>query len=70
MADPAERADVFIDGGLAALGIEVDEIERAVIGAAHDLFWPQIEALVSFDLGEVEPEPDLDLSAAPTDVSR
>ena len=70
MADPAERADDFIDSGLATLGIEADEVERAVIGAAHDLFWPQIQALISLDLGDVEPEPDLDLSTAPRDVSR
>jgi hypothetical protein len=65
--DPAERADEFIDGGLASLGIEVDEVERAVIGGAHQLFWPEILELISRDIGEVEPERDLDLSAAPSE---
>jgi hypothetical protein len=65
MAESAQRPDDFIDAGLAALGIEADEIERAVIGAAHELFWPGIRDLISLDLGEVEPERDPDLSAAP-----
>jgi hypothetical protein len=65
MAQPAERGDDFIDSGLASLGIEVDEVERAVIGAAHQLFWPGIRDLISLDLGEVEPERNPDLSAAP-----
>jgi hypothetical protein len=61
----AERADDFIDSGLASLGIEVDEVERAVIGAAHQLFWPGIRDLISLDLDEVEPERNSDLSRAP-----
>jgi hypothetical protein len=63
--DTAERSDDYIDGGLASLGVEVDEIERAVIGAAHELFWPGIRDLISLDLAEIEPERDPDLSAAP-----
>ena len=59
---PADQADDFIDGGLASLGIEADEIERAVIGAAHQLFWPGILELLALDLGEIEPERDPDLS--------
>jgi hypothetical protein len=66
--EASDRADDFIDGGLASLGIEADEIERAVIGAAHQLFWPGILELLSLDLGELEPERDPDLSKAP-DVS-
>jgi hypothetical protein len=67
MADQLERADEFIDSGLASLGIEVDEVERAVIGGAHQLFWPGIHELICLDLGEVEPERDPDLSAAPNE---
>jgi hypothetical protein len=67
MADQLERADEFIDSGLASLGIEVDEVERAVIGAAHQLFWPGIHELIGLDLGEVAPERDPDLSAAPNE---
>jgi len=61
----SDRADDFIDGGLAALGIEADEIERAVIGASHQLFWPGILDLLSRDLGELDLERDPDLSRAP-----
>ena len=65
MAGSADNAADFVDGGLASLGIEADEIERAVIGAAHQLFWPGILELLSLDLGELEPERDPDLSRAP-----
>jgi hypothetical protein len=65
MAGSADKAEDFLDGGLAALGIEADEIERAVIGAAHQLFWPGIVDLLSLDLGELELERDPDLSKAP-----
>jgi hypothetical protein len=61
----SDRADDFIDGGLASLGIEADEVERAVIGAAHELFWPGILDLLSRDLGELELERDPDFSKAP-----
>jgi hypothetical protein len=65
MADPATRADDFIVAGLASLGIEADEIELAVMRVAHELFWPQILALLAQDLGELAPERNLDLSGAP-----
>jgi hypothetical protein len=65
VAHSADRTDDFIDGGLAALGIETDDVERAVIGGAHALFWPGIMALLALDLGELEPERDPDLSRAP-----
>jgi hypothetical protein len=61
----SDRADDFIDGGLALMGIEVDEIDRAVIAASHQLFWPGILELLSRDIGEVELERDEDLSRAP-----
>ena len=65
MATSADQAGDFIDSGLAALGIKADEIERAVIGAAHELFWPGILELLALDLGELEIERDPDLSKAP-----
>lgn len=58
-------ADDFIPAGLAAYGIEADEIELAVIGAAHQLFWPPILELLEFDAGAVPAEPAPDLSKAP-----
>ena len=61
----AASADDFIAAGLASLGIEADEVELAVMAAAHDMFWPGIVDLLARDIGEVEPEPGADLSRAP-----
>jgi len=63
--DPAMSQDDFIPTGLAALGIEADEVELAVIGAAHRLFWPPILELLSFDTSAIPVEPNPDLSKAP-----
>jgi hypothetical protein len=60
-----DRADDFIPAGLASLGIEADEIDLAVMGAAHKMFWPAILDLLSLDLSAVEPERRLDLSRPP-----
>jgi hypothetical protein len=63
--EASDRADEFIPAGLASLGIEADEVELAVMNAAHQMFWPSIRELLSLDLGEFEPERDPDLSRAP-----
>jgi hypothetical protein len=63
--EASNRADDFIPAGLASLGIEADEIELAVIGAAHGLFWPAILELLELDTGGVAPEPSPDLSQPP-----
>jgi hypothetical protein len=59
------RADDFIPAGLASLGIEADEVELAVIGAAHALFWPAILALFELDTDGVPPEPNANLALPP-----
>ncbi len=59
--------DQFIPAGLASLGIEADEVDLAVMNAAHRMFWPGILSLLSRDLGEVEPERRPDMSRAPED---
>jgi hypothetical protein len=61
----AETSQDFIPAGLAALGIEADEIELAVIGAAHQLFWPPILELLSLDTSAIPLERNPDLSQAP-----
>jgi hypothetical protein len=61
----SNRADDFIPAGLASFGIEADEIELAVIGAAHAMFWPPILELLELDTGAVAPERAPDLSRAP-----
>jgi hypothetical protein len=58
-------ADNFIPAALAAFGVEADEIELAVMGAAHEVFWPPILELLALDTGNLAPEPAPDLSAAP-----
>ena len=63
--EASEQADDFIPAGLASLGIEADEVELAVMSAAHRMFWPAILDLLSLDTGEVEPERHPDLSKAP-----
>ena len=61
----SNRADDFIPAGLASLGIEADEVDLAVIGAAHAMFWPAILELLELDAGAAEPERAPDLSRAP-----
>jgi hypothetical protein len=61
-SDPAAE---FIPAGLASLGIEADEVDMAVMSAAHQMFWPGILGLISMDLDDVTPERDPDLSKAP-----
>jgi hypothetical protein len=63
--EAANNPDDFIPAGLAAFGIEADEVDLAVIGAAHQLFWPAILELVALDTSEVPAERNPDLSQAP-----
>ena len=63
--DGTGPAGDFVEAGLASMGIEADEIEMAVIRAAHELYWPAILELLAVDTGEAEPEPAPDLSRAP-----
>lgn len=63
--DAPNASDDFIPGGLAAYGIEADEIELAVIGAAHQTFWPPILELLQLDTSQVPVERNPDLSQAP-----
>jgi hypothetical protein len=61
----SSRADEFIPAGLASFGIEADEIELAVIGAAHGMFWPPILELLELDTSGAAPERSPDLSGPP-----
>jgi hypothetical protein len=63
--EASDHSDDFIPAGLAAYGIEADEIELAVIGAAHQTFWPPILELLELDTSQVPVERDPDLSQAP-----
>jgi hypothetical protein len=57
--------DDFIPAALAAYGVEADEIELAVMRAAHEMFWPPILELLELDTSAVASERDHDLSQAP-----
>jgi hypothetical protein len=63
--DASDRDDRFIPAGLASFGIEADEVDLAVMNAAHAMFWPAILDLLSRDLSDVVPERNPDLSKAP-----
>jgi hypothetical protein len=63
--EASNRADVFIPAGLASLGIEADEVDLAVIGAAQAMFWPAILDLLEFDTGTSVAEAAPDLSRPP-----
>jgi len=63
--EASARADDFIPAGLAALGIEADEVDLAVMAALHQLFWPAILELLALDTERLAPEPFPDLSKAP-----
>lgn len=63
--EATNRADDFIPAGLASLGIEADEIEMAVIGAAHSMFWPAILELLELDVEGAVPMLAADLSQPP-----
>ncbi len=58
-------ANDFIPAGLAALGIEADEVDLAVMGAVHQLLWAPIMELLALDTESVVPERCPDLSKAP-----
>lgn len=65
MVGAAPVASDFVPAGLAALGVEADEVDLAVIAAVHGFFWPSILELLALDTSEVEPERNPDLSLPP-----
>jgi len=63
--EASNQSDEFIPAALAAFGIEADEIELAVMRAAHEMFWPPILELLDADTSGGTSEPTPDLSKAP-----
>ena len=57
--------EAFVPAGLSSFGIEFDEVELAVMRAAHETYWPAIAGLLELDLSSVDPEPAADLSRPP-----
>jgi hypothetical protein len=63
--EASAQPEGFIPAGLASFGIEADEIDLAVMGAMHQLFWPAILELLAMDTAGVEVELCPDPSRAP-----
>jgi len=63
--EASDSAGEFIPAALAAFGVEADEIELAVMAAAHEMFWPPILELLALDTSAGAAEPAPDLSQAP-----
>jgi len=63
--EASNSANDFIPAALAAYGVEADEIELAVMQAAHETFWPPILELLELDTSAAASEHDPDLSQAP-----
>jgi hypothetical protein len=63
--EASNGADDFIPAALVAFGVEADEIELAVMRAAHEMFWPPILELLSLDTSAGVSERAPDLSQAP-----
>jgi hypothetical protein len=65
VTESAAPGEDFIPAGLAALGIEADETDLAVMAAFHALLWPPLTELLALDTADVEPERCPDLSRRP-----
>jgi hypothetical protein len=63
--EASNSADDFIPAALSAFGVAADEIELAVMRAAHEMFWPPILELLALDTSGAAREADPDLSQAP-----
>jgi len=63
--EASDQSGDFIPAALAAFGIEADEVELAVMRAAHEMFWPPILELLETDTSGGASEPAPDLSKAP-----
>jgi hypothetical protein len=56
--------------GLELAGIDVDDVELAVMRAADRVYGPKMRALLEADLRQVHVEPDLDPSRPPAGPPR
>lgn len=53
---------------LGRMGIEVDEVDLAVMTVAESVYGPEREALLAADFSQTPYEHDLDPSRAPSDA--
>ena len=68
--DEQQKFEFLVRESLARRGIEVDETDIAVIGAAEAIYGPEIDALLAADLSDIEPELELDPGRAPIGIDR
>ena len=55
----------YVRAGLELQGVDVDDVDIAVMRAADAVYGPGMRALAEADLRGVLPEPDLDPGRAP-----
>jgi len=65
--DP-EGFQAYARAALERMGVEVDEVDLAVMSVAEGVYGPGRDALLAADLSEVPREHDFDPSRAPSDV--
>jgi len=65
-----DRFATWVRSTLARAGVEVDEVDLAVIRAADTVYGPDREALMRADLSDAPKEHDLDPSRPPTGTGR
>lgn len=62
--EPNSDLQSYFDGALASLGIEADEVERAVMSGVWSIWAPGLQELLEHELSDVHEE-NPDLSRAP-----
>jgi hypothetical protein len=58
----------YARAALGRMGIEVDEVDLAVMNVAERVYGPERDALLAADFSHVPYEHDLDPSRAPSDA--
>jgi hypothetical protein len=65
--DP-EGFQAYARAALERVGVEVDEVDLAVMSVAESVYGPGRDALLAADLSEIPREHDFDPSRPPSDV--
>ena len=62
--------ETWVRASLEHYGIEVDDVDLAVIRVADQFYGPQRDALMAADLSQIPPEQGLDPSRSPFQEDR
>jgi hypothetical protein len=65
-----EGFDTFARAALARMGVEVDDVDLAVMRVAEAVYGPDRDALMAADLSGIAREHDFDPSRPPSDAGR